>query len=358
MSTSFLETSIDPPDQAFYAEAQRLWATRVKPPGSFGLLETQISRLCAMQRSHLPRLASPAALLFAADHRIIAEGVSNSLQEVTWQQTLNFSRGKGAFGILTSLHGFSTEVIDVGVDHEFPLHSSVIDRKIARGAADFLTQSALVPGGALKALRAGWEAVEHLDPQCSLLVPAEMGVGNTTSAAALTSILLDRDGTETAGRGAGLNDRQLEVKQKVVSQAVRMYGHLSDPLEVLTAVGGYEIGAMAGAMLHAAHRRMAILLDGYVASSALLVAASIDTEVSSYVIAGHMGSEPGQRLILEHFGLTPLISLGMFPGEGAGALIAYPLLVQGLELLRSLESFEQAEVSDRANRILAGDAWI
>ncbi len=358
MSTSYPETSIDPPDQDFYAEAQRLWATRVKPPGSFGLLETQISRLCAIQRSLTPQLTSPAALLFAGDHHVIAEGVSNSLQEVTWQQTLNFSRGKGAFGILTSLHGFSTEVIDVGVDYDFPPQSSVTDSKIAHGAADFLKQPALVPDGAIKAIRAGYDAVERLSPECTLLVPSEMGVGNTTSAAALTSILLAREAAETAGRGAGLNDRQLDVKQKVVSQAVRLYGHLSGPLDVLTAVGGYEIGAMAGAMLHAAHRRMVILLDGYVASSALLVAASIDAEVSRYVIAGHMGSEPGQRLILEHFGLTPLLSLGMFPGEGAGALLAYPLLVQGLELLRSLESFEQAEVSDRANRILAGDAFL
>jgi len=358
MSIPHPEISIDPPDRNLYAAAQRVWATRVKPPGSFGVLESTISRLCAIQRSLPPRLSAPAALLFAGDHHCVTEGVSNSLQEVTWQQTLNFSRGKGAFGILCALHGFTAEVIDVGVNHDFPPGSSVTGCKIAPGAANFLKQPALVHGGASKALKAGYEAVERLSPKCTILVPAEMGVGNTTSAAAITSIMLTLDSSETAGRGAGLTDRQLEMKQKVVGEAVRLYGHLSDPLDILTAVGGYEIGAMAGAMLHAAHRKMAILLDGYVASSALLVAAAIDSRVSEYVIAGHLGSERGQRHILEHFGLSPLLSLGMFPGEGAGALIAYPLLSQGIELFSTLESFEQAEVSDRANRLLAGDAFV
>ncbi|MBN2861486.1 MAG: nicotinate-nucleotide--dimethylbenzimidazole phosphoribosyltransferase [Sphaerochaetaceae bacterium] len=358
MSTPYPETSIDSPDQDVYAAAQRVWATRVKPPGSFGVLESAISRLCAIRGSLSPRLSAPAALLFAGDHHIITEGVSNSLQEVTWQQTLNFSRGKGAFGILCALHGFTTEVIDVGVCYDFPPQSTVLDFKIAEGASNFLKRQALVPGGALRSLETGYNAVERLESDCTVLIPAEMGVGNTTSAAALTSLILSLDSSETVGRGAGLSDEQLGIKRKVVAEAVRKYCHLSEPLDILTAVGGYEIGAMAGAMLGAAHKKMVILLDGYVASSALLIASAIDAKVSEYVIAGHLGSERGQKHILEHFGLHPLLSLGMFPGEGAGALLAYPLLSQAMELFRSLESFEQAQVSDRANRLLAGDAFV
>ncbi len=351
------DISIDSPDPSIIAQAKRVWDTRVKPPGSFGFLEEAVATVCAVQKTLSPDFSSPAAILFAGDHHIIAEGVSNSLQEVTWQQTLNFASGGGAFGRLCALHSFSSLVVDVGVNHTFSPSSPVIDRKTAFGASNFLTEEALGIEGAIAALKSGMESLDLLDSPVDLLVLGEMGVGNTSSAAALTSLFLGIDSSESVGRGAGLDDTQLTHKREIISRAVELYGHLKDPIDILSAVGGYEIAAMAGAMLEAARRKIIILLDGYVASSALLAAHRINEKVSEYVIAGHLGSERGQKAILSSLSLTPLLSLGMFPGEGAGALLAYPLLKQGISLFNTLESFSDAEVNDRANRTLAGGSF-
>ena len=357
MNTGSIIGQIPALDTDFLTEADRKWDTRVKPPGSFGSLEKAVSRICAVQKTLSPDISSAAALLFAGDHHIIEEGVSNSLQEVTWQQTLNFSHGKGAFGLLCSSLGVSPYVVDVGVNHTFDKNSSVVDRKIDRGAANFLHEPALGIDGAERAIQAGRDTVASLDSTVKLIVPGEMGVGNTTSAAALTSLLLRIDSTESVGRGAGLNGSQLERKREVVSLAYQRYSSLSDPIQILCSVGGYEIAAMTGAMLEAAEKGIIILLDGYVASAALLAACRINENVSGYIIAGHLGSEKGQKRILSHLGLSSLLSLGMFPGEGAGALLSYPILSQTVMLFNSLESFDAAQVSDRANRILAGGSF-
>ncbi len=358
MSEFISKINILPLEPSWEASARRRWDTRIKPPGSLGLLEHAVERICAVQASLTPDISDASAILFAADHHIIEEGVSNSLQEVTWQQSVNFSQGRGAFGLLSGLYGFTSLVVDIGVNHDFSQESPIRNAKVAYGARNFLNQPAMTREETLLAIGQGMESVDAVHPGYGgLIVFAEMGVGNTTSAAALTAHILNVSPSLTTGRGAGLNDKQLERKRTVVFEALDLYRSVTDPLTLLGAMGGLEIAAMTGAMLRAAEKRMVILLDGYVSSTALLVASLLHPGVLEYVLAGHVGAERGHSLILDHFSLAPLLSLGLYLGEGGGALLSYPLLSSAVQLFNCLDSFVEGEVNDSANRILRKGAF-
>lgn len=349
-------------DSAAAAATQARLDRLTKPPGSLGQLESLMVRLAASTGHVCPRLKHPAVLLAAADHGVAAEGVSAYPQAVTAQMVQNFLAGGAAINALSAATGARIILVDAGVLDDLPEHPALQRLHIRRGSGNIAREPAMQRDEALAALLAGARIVEA-EQQLGLdiLLTGEMGIANTTPAAALTSAFTGAAPAQTVGRGTGLGDAALKYKQQIVAMALRRYAAnkadhqllLPDPLLLLCELGGLEIAVLAGAMLAAAARRIPVLLDGYITTSAALVAAALAPNLRSHLFAAHCSAEPGHALALEHLELTtrasagPLLQLDLRLGEGSGAALALPLLVSATRLLRDMATFEQAGVSDR-----------
>lgn len=320
---------------------QKLLLRKAMIPGSLGFLGDLALKIAGF----CPRpLASFSLLLFAGDHGIHAEGVTHSPQEITRQQTRNFASGGGACALFAKLNGVDLKVIDIGVAGSFDPSSSIIDRKVGFGTKNFLQQKAMTACECASAIEVGRTMARS--STSDLIGFGEMGVANTTSSSAIVAALLNRSPEEVTDTGSGLNELDLRHKTEVIRKGLALHP-LRDPLDVLSSFGGFEHAAIVGGILEAHAMGKPILLDGFVVGSAALVAAMIDPDVRKNFIFAHRSAMRGSDILLEALGCTkPILDLGMYLGEGTGALTAWPIVRQASYILWEMSEFEEAEVAN------------
>lgn len=319
-----------------------------KPLGSLGRLEEIAFWYARIHGSDRPPAPKGFCAVFAADHGVTAAGVSAYPSSVTREMVLNFVRGGAAISVLSRTHGLDLKVVDVGVDGDLSGVEGVTHRKVARGTRNFAVEPAMTPTDGIRAMEAGMEMANlAADSGATLLLTGEMGIGNTTASSALASALLRYPPEELTGLGTGLTPEGHRKKIQVIEGALSRYRPLlASPLDWLWAVGGLEIAALAGFIIGGAVRKIPVILDGFITGAAALVAVTVIPEVRPYLLASHMSLEPGHRRILEHLGLSPLLSLDLRLGEGSGAALAYPLVASAVELYNRMATFEEAKVSE------------
>ncbi len=314
-------------------------------PFSLGALQELAVRLCVMQGRPVACVDDPLLVVAAGDHGIVAQGVTTSDPAITWQQCRNFAGGGGACGLFAHRAGVALQVVDVGVAHQFLPSDGVVDRKVAWGTSDFLIQPAMTMDGCTQALQLGIEYADAVHASC--LLAGEMGIGNTASATALCCALTGWQPVDVAPRGSGMDDERFGHKRRVIEQALAVHGTSDDVLHMCCCYGGYEILFLSGLMIGCASRRIPILLDGFITSVAALVAQRLAPGCASYMIASHRSAAPAHGRLLEYLGLPlPLLDLGMWLGEGTGALLAWPLVANAAALVGEMNTFESAGVVD------------
>jgi nicotinate-nucleotide--dimethylbenzimidazole phosphoribosyltransferase len=320
--------------------------TLTKPVGSLGRLEELAVRMAGAQDRDLPRVGRAIVLVFAADHGCCTEGVSAYLPEVTARLCYGFVAGGGVINMLARGCGAELKVVDVGVDHDFEGAAGVVHRKVRRGTRNLAQEPALTRAETVAALQAGASLV-LADPAPGVVALGEVGIGNTTSAAALLGLLTGADAHEVVGAGTGVTGEAMRRKTAVVQRALdRCRARQLDPIGKLAEVGGLEIAALVGAVLAAAGRRIPVLLDGFTTGVAALLAAELAPAVRDHLIASHRSPEPGHDRVLERLGLEPLLDLGLRLGEGSGAALALPLLDSACRLMHEVHTFREAGLEE------------
>ncbi|HJV84602.1 MAG TPA: nicotinate-nucleotide--dimethylbenzimidazole phosphoribosyltransferase [Noviherbaspirillum sp.] len=316
---------------------------KTKPLGSLGMLETIAKQIGMIQQTVCPTIHRPSILVFAGDHGVVAENVSAFPQSVTWQMVENFLAQGAAINVFANQNDCALHVIDAGVNHDFGARDGLIDRKVGPGTRNFTQATAMDKEECALAMKRGISLVDDLD--ANVIGFGEMGIGNTSSAAAIMHKLTGVPVAECVGAGAGLSSDGVAHKKNVIERAVERHASVSDPLDVLAGFGGFEIAMMTGAMLRAAERRMVLLIDGFIVSSALLVAARLQPAILDYCVFSHCSDERGHQQMLAHLGARPLLTLGLRLGEGSGCALALPLLRAATSFLNEMATFESAQVS-------------
>ena len=340
--------AVQPLDTKAAARASAHVDQLTKPLGSLGRLEKLAVQLAAITGEPAPAVAPPGILVFAADHGVASEGVSAYPQEVTAQMVANFAHGGAAINVFGRQIGALLHVVDVGVasDVDAP---GVWSKKVRYGTASMLRKWAMSREEAEQSLQVGYESAEALFAEgAKLLIVGEMGIGNTTASSAMLAALTETEPDQLVGRGTGVCDEKWERKKAVVKEVLALHQpNPADPLDVLAKVGGLEIGAMAGAIICAAARRVPVLLDGFISTVAALLAVRLCPAAADYLLAGHRSQEPGHAHVLATLGQEPLIDLGLRLGEGSGAAVAFPIVESATRMLREMATFASAGVSNR-----------
>ena len=347
-------------DRTLMEALQRKLDAKTKPLGALGRIEALALQIGLILGSEAPELKQPQLVVFAADHGLAARGVSAYPSDVTWQMVENFLAGGAAVSVLARQHGLALTVVDCGVSHAFAPRAAgagaasptLLVRKIAPGTADSSTGPAMTAAQCERALANGRELVDGLPGNALLL--GEMGIGNTSAASLLLARLGGHDIADCVGAGTGLDGPGVERKCGILRGVLRLHAQAREPLQALAAFGGFEIATMVGAVLRAAEQRRVIVVDGFIATAAVLVARALAPDTTQRCIFSHRSGETGHSLMLGHLGpapgtpARPLLDLGLRLGEGSGAALAWPLLVSACALLREMASFESAAVSTRA----------
>jgi nicotinate-nucleotide--dimethylbenzimidazole phosphoribosyltransferase len=344
-------------DPSWFQRAAEHQARLTMPAGALGRLLELGRQLCAVQQTLTPHADPAAVVVLAADHGIAAEGVSAYPQEVTAQMVANFLRGGAAINVLARRQAARVYIVDLGVQ-SLPLSQSAGaqltlagESSLRPGTANFLRGPAMTAEQARRAQDVGSRIVSAclVPDRVRVVALGEMGIGNTTSASALTAALTGLTASEVTGRGTGLDEAGWRHKVAVVEQALALHfperqGPV-DAAEALAKVGGFEIAGMVGAARAAAAQRMLVLLDGFISTVAGLIAVRLEPNVRGYLVAGHRSVEAGHRRVLEALDLVPLLDLGMRLGEGSGAALALNLVQCAADIMRDMATFESAGVS-------------
>ena len=339
-------------DARAMAAAQQRLDRLTKPPGSLGRLEELAVWLAGVTKEAQPRLPRKTVVVAAADHGVAAAGVSAYPQSVTQEMVRNFLRGGAAINVLARAHGAHVVVVDAGLrapvePPEGPQRTSYFDRRIGAGTADMRTAASMSPGQAVAAVQAGLDLIPTLQESgLDIVATGDMGIGNTTAAAAITAAITGSGPEAVTGRGTGVDDRGLRRKVEAVESALAR--HRPDPtdgIDVLHKVGGFEIGVLAGCILGAAAARIPVVLDGFISAAAALIAQAIAPNAAAFSIAAHRSAEPGHGIALERLGLHPYLDLGLRLGEGTGAVLAFALVEDASRLLAEMATFDEASVS-------------
>ncbi len=340
--------AIRPVKDEWYDIAQKRLDNLTKPPGSLGRLEEFARRLVAIAENRRPVLDKKAIFTFAGDHGIVDEGVSAYPKEVTPQMVLNIVGGGAAISVLSRHAGAQVVVVDIGVDHEFGQIDGLLGRKVMRGTRNFAHGPAMTRKEAIACIECGIElAEEYVRKGYKILGTGEMGIGNTTPTSAIAAVLTGSPVAEVTGRGTGISDDALIRKTRVIEDAIRLNKpDPKDAIDVLSKVGGTEIGGIAGLVLGAAAQRIPIVIDGFISTAGALIAYAIEPSTKDYMFAAHNSVEKGHRLALQAMGLTPILDLGMRLGEGTGAALAMLLIEGGLRIYTEMATFDEAGVTD------------
>ncbi|WP_353073260.1 nicotinate-nucleotide--dimethylbenzimidazole phosphoribosyltransferase [Tunturiibacter gelidiferens] len=348
-----ITSTIEAPSQQWLARARVHLDALTKPLGSLGRLEDLAAQMVSIRQQNYTKPLQKAVYVFAADHGVTAEGVSAYPSEVTRQMVLNFLAHGAAINVLAKLHGVEMNVVDVGVDADFDRIDGLLHRKVRRGTRNMMREPAMSREEVIEALNVGLNLADDSKAKGhSLVAVGEMGIGNTTAASAITSLLTRRSVEVTTGKGTGVNTEALQHKRRIIEAVLQKYfgeagGHtLPDPVDVLRIVGGLEIAAMTGFILGAARHGAAIVVDGFISTAAAAVAFALVPEVRGYLFAGHQSEEPGHQALLDYLGLKPILTLNMRLGEGTGAVLAMPILESAMCLYNQMATFESAGVSE------------
>ncbi|ARB48101.1 nicotinate-nucleotide--dimethylbenzimidazole phosphoribosyltransferase [Alloalcanivorax xenomutans] len=332
----------------FLRQGRQRQASLTKPAGSLGRLEQLAITLSAQQQRPRPAVDRVRIVVFAADHGVCAEGVSAFPQEVTGQMIANFVNGGAAISVLARHLGAELEVVNLGTAHPLPARDGVVMAEIAPGTANLATAAAMSEEQLQAALSAGRDAVQRA-AGAELFIGGEMGIGNTTAAAAVACALLDLAPEVLAGPGTGLDADGLRHKVAVLHRALQRHrdtvAEADQPLPVLASLGGFEVAALAGAFLAAAQTRIPVLVDGFIASVAALAATRLQPGLAEWLHFAHQSAEPGHARVLAALDADPLLRLNMRLGEGSGAAAAVPLLRQACALHNQMASFQDAGIS-------------
>ncbi|MBI5831712.1 MAG: nicotinate-nucleotide--dimethylbenzimidazole phosphoribosyltransferase [Armatimonadetes bacterium] len=330
------------------AAARARQDTLTKPPGSLGRLEELSIHLAGMSGLCPPPVPqTPCVMVFAGDHGVCAQGISAFPAEVTPQMVLNFLAGGAAINVLARQAGARVVVVDAGVASDLPAAEGLISGEIAPGTADMSQGPAMTREQAVAALELGIRvASDQIAAGADLLACGDMGIGNTTPSAAITAVVTGRSPAEVTGPGTGLPSDRVRHKTQVIEQAIaRNQPRRDDAIGLLAAVGGFEIGAIAGAMLAAAAARVPMVVDGFISTAGALIAYVLAPAVQPFLIAGHRSQEPGHDAALAHLGLSPLLDLRLRLGEGTGAVLAFPLVQAAARIADEMATFGEAGVS-------------
>lgn len=317
----------------------------IKPLGSLGKLEEIVLKLAGITGELFPRVDNRAVIVMASDHGVYEEGVSPDPQIITAMQTCNFPRGVTGVCALAKQAGADVITVDIGVAADLK-EPGVINRKIKYGTDNMAKGPAMTREDAVKALEIGIEiALEEIEKGRNLLTTGEMGIGNTTSSAAIVSVLGGYDPHEIVGRGAGLPIEKLSHKAEVIKMAIDVNKpNKEDGIDILSKVGGFEIGGMAGVMLAGASRRVPIVVDGFIATAAALIACTIEPKVRDYLFASHASVERGAAKALELLGLEPMLNMGMRLGEGSGAVLAFNIIESAVYMNNEMVTFQEVGI--------------
>jgi nicotinate-nucleotide--dimethylbenzimidazole phosphoribosyltransferase len=339
-------------DPKWQKQARTRLDNLTKPLGSLGRLEDIAARFLAIRKGNPDWPLRKAAYVFAADHGIVAEGVSAYPKEVTRQMVLNFLEEGAAINVLARLHHADLTVVDVGVDADFGDLPGLLERKVRHGTRNMLHEPAMTENEVQGAVQIGLElATGAQEKRQTLIAVGEMGIGNTTSASVITAVLTGQPPALVTGTGTGLEKSAHEHKIKVVDAVIKEqfgqehFGKNPQPLEVLRCVGGLEIAAMVGLILGAARYQIPVITDGFISTAAAALAYAVEPRAKEYLFAGHCSKEPGHRFLLEYLGLDPILTLEMRLGEGTGAVLAMPIIESALRLYTDMATFASAGVS-------------
>lgn len=344
---------IGPLDAAAMAAARSRLDSLTKPPGSLGRLERLAVQIAGITANPRPRLAERVVVVMVADHGVVAEGVSAYPAAVTAQMVGNFARGGAAINVLARQVGARVVVVDVGVAADLPPELPIVHRKVAAGSANLALGPALTAEQVHAAIDVGLDLAEA-EPRPDIVCLGEMGIGNTTAASAIIAAITGRPVAEVTGRGTGIDDATWSHKVSVIERGLRVNQPLpSDPLDVLTKIGGLEIAGLVGLTLGAAAQRIPIVVDGFIATAAALVAVELAPAARSYLIAAHRSVEIGHRAALERLELEPLFALDLRLGEGTGAALALPLIDAALAVLDEMATFAEAGIAAQRQSALA-----
>ena len=343
-----IRARIVPVDRAAAAEVQRRLDDKTKPRRSLGQLEDLASRIAAIRGTAELDVPRAAVVVMGADHGVAEDGVSAYPQEVTRQMLLNFARGGAAINVLARHAGARVVVVDMGVREPVPATPEIRVHRIGPGTANFTRGPAMTRAQATAALEVGISVAGELaDAGLTVIATGDMGIGNTTSASALTAAFTRATVEVVTGRGTGIDDEGWQRKVEAIRRALTVNRpDPADAVDVLSKVGGFEIAGIAGVILGGAARRIPVVLDGFITGAAALVAVRLVPHVSDYLIASHRSVEAGHRVVLDALGVRPLLDLDLRLGEGSGAALALHVIAAAVHILREMATFAAAGVSD------------
>jgi len=339
---------------ALHSKLQAAIDNKTKPPGSLGRLEALAVQIGEILGTDKPVLEHPQMVVFAADHGLTAQGISAFPADVSWQMVENFLAGGAAVSVLARQHGLALTVVDLAGLPAGTQRPGLVVRKVAgaeHGTADSSQGVAMTPAQCEQAMRNGMELVRDLPGNALLL--GEMGIGNTSAASLLLARLAGLDVELCTGAGTGLDAAAVARKCEVLRKVLALHADAMQPLDALAAFGGLEIATMTGAVLQAAAQRRVIVVDGFIASAAVLVAHALQPFVLQRCVFAHRSGERGHEFMLQHLGVQALLDLDLRLGEGSGAALAWPLLQSACAILREMASFASAGVSEKSTPVVA-----
>ena len=336
-------------DSKSAGQAQERQNNLTKPTGSLGRLEALSIQLAGISARSRPTFPRKAVIVMAADHGVTEEGISAYPSEVTKEMVVNFLNGGAAINVLARQAKARVIVVDMGVATDFEQAAGLLNHKIAKGTQNMRRGPAMDRQQAERSVQAGVEVVEaEIAKGLDILAIGEMGIGNTTPSSAITAVYTGLPVRQITGRGTGLDDSGFFHKVEVIEQSIAFnHPDPADALDVLSKVGGFEIGGLTGLILGAAAHRIPVLLDGFISGAAALLAVDLEQRVKPFLIASHLSVEAGHRAILEHLGLKPLLELDLRLGEGTGAALAFHLVDASVNTLNEMATFSEAGVSGK-----------
>ena len=350
MSTS-LDTilkEIRPLDSSAMSAAQSRQNNLTKPQGSLGRLEELSIQIAGIKGEVTPKLEHKSIIIMAADHGVAAETVSLYPQEVTRQMVLNFLKGGAAINVLAGQIGARVIVVDMGVKDGFQPLPGLLCKMIDFGTQNITRGPAMTRQQAIDTIEAGIQTVEaEMAKRVDIIGTGDMGIGNTTASSAIFAAISGKQPKKITGRGTGIGDKQLAHKIKVIERALSVNKpNPKDPIDILSKVGGFEIGGLAGVMLASAAYRIPVVIDGFISGTAALIATGLSPQARDYLIAAHVSAESGHEMLLQFLGMKPLLNLNMRLGEGTGAVLGISLAEAATRTLSQMATFAQAGVSE------------
>ena len=333
-------------------EIQQIIDLKTKPLGALGLLEKIALKIGLVQQQPKLELKNPHLIVFASDHGIAQSGVSAYPAEVTPQMVLNFLNNGAAINVFCNQNKIELSIVDSGVNYDFDNYTILKNCKIAKSTKNFLYESAMTSTQLDECFTHSQKIVAEIAKKGTNIIGfGEMGIGNTSSASMLVHYLTNLPLEQCVGRGTGLNDEQLKTKLEILSQAKNTHGEIKDPKQILATFGGFEVAQMTGAMLAAFDRNMLLMIDGYIASAALLVASKLKPEILNNAIFCHQSDEFGHQYLLNYFNEEPILKINLRVGEGTGCALAYPIIESAVNFFNDMASFESAGVSNKDGEI-------